>query len=218
LASLPRGNVTKVIRNELRKDNLSVLGFGGIKGQGAMKSLAYVAFLRGINVGGNMLVSMEALKKALASLGFANIKTVLASGNVVFETKETAPAVLGAKIEQKLKSEFGAEITVILRTGEGIQALLASKPFKATKVTPQTKLHVTFLPPNLEGGLKVSQRLSGTGYETRRVSDGEVCSAVEVSPAWGTTDLMKLLEKQFGKKITTRTWNTIERIGKILES
>ncbi|HWV98904.1 MAG TPA: DUF1697 domain-containing protein [Candidatus Acidoferrum sp.] len=183
-----------------------------------MKSLAYVAFLRGINVGGNKLISMEDLKKAFASLGFANIRTVLASGNVVFETADTDPAVLTAGIEQKLQSRFGLEIAVRVRTAEQIQALVASKPFKKTQVTPQTRLHVTFLALNLVQGLKVSQRLKGTDFEIVRVSAGEVCSTVEVSAKRGTTDLMKVLEKQFGKKITTRTWNTVEQIGKLLES
>jgi uncharacterized protein (DUF1697 family) len=181
-----------------------------------MKSSAYVAFLRGINVGGNTLISMEDLKRAFASLGFANIRTVLASGNVVFETSEKNPAVFTAKIEQKLKTRFGFDVTVIVRTAEQIQALVASKPFKKTKVTPQTRLHVTFLPPSVDGGLKVSERLKGPGFETVRVSEGELCSVVEVSANGGTSDLMKVLEKQFGRKITTRTWNTVERIGKVL--
>jgi uncharacterized protein (DUF1697 family) len=180
-----------------------------------MKSLTYVAFLRGINVGGNTLISMEDLKKALASLGFANIRTVLASGNVVFEAAQADPAVLTAKMEQKLKTKFGFDITVIVRTAEQIQALVASKPFKKTKVTPQTRLHVTFLPPSVDGGLKVSQRLKGPGYETVRVSVGELCSVVEVSVSGGTSDLMKALEKRCGRKITTRTWNTVERIARI---
>jgi len=183
-----------------------------------MKSSAYVAFLRGINVGGNTLISMDDLKKAFASLGFANIRTVLASGNVVFETSEKNPAVLTTKIEQKLKTRFGFDITVIVRTAEQINVLVASKPFKKTKVTAQTRLHVTFLPPSVDGGLKVSERLKGPGYETVRVSEGELCSVVEVSANGGTSDLMKVLEKQFGRKITTRTWNTVERIGKILET
>jgi uncharacterized protein (DUF1697 family) len=182
-----------------------------------MKTLAYVAFLPGINVGGNTILSMEDLKKAFASLGFANVRTVLASGNVVFETVETDPAILATKTEQKLQSRFGFEIAVMVRAGEQVQALVASKPFNKTRVSPQTRLHVTFLPLSAEHCLKVSQRLREVDFEVLRVSEGEVCSVVKVSAKRGTSDLMKVLEKQFGKKITTRTWNTVERIGKILE-
>ena len=177
-----------------------------------MKS-TYVAFLRGINVGGNTLVSMEALKEALASLGFANIRTVLASGNVVFAAAATEPTILAAKIEQHLRKTLGFEIAVLVRSMEQIKTLVASNPFSKTKVTPQTRLHVTFLPPNAPDGLKISQRLKDPcGFEIHRMSEGEVCSVVELSPRGGTPELMKLLEKNFGKRITTRTWNTVARI------
>ena len=49
----------------------------------------YVAFLRGINVGGNNKIGMEELRQAFMSVGFAGVKTVLASGNVIFETQKT---------------------------------------------------------------------------------------------------------------------------------
>jgi uncharacterized protein (DUF1697 family) len=178
-----------------------------------MNASTYVAFLRGINVGGNTVISMEDLKKAFAWLGFANIRTILASGNVVFDAVGTDRAVITAKIEQKLKKKFGFEIAVILRTAEEIQTLLAAKPFENAKITPRTKLQVSFLLLNSAQGLKVSERLSGTDFEVFRLTEGEVCSVVEVSPKWGTSDLMRVLEKQFGKGITTRTWNTVERIA-----
>ena len=183
-----------------------------------MRASTYVAFLRGINVGGNTVISMEDLKKAFASLGFANIRTILASGNVVFDAVGTDRAVMTAKIEQKLKRKFGFEIAVILRTSEEIQALLAAKPFENAKITPRTKLQVSFLLLNSAQGLKVSERLNGTDFEVFRLTEGEVCSVVKVSPEWGTTDLMRLLEKQFGKGITTRTWNTVERIAAALQA
>ena len=181
-----------------------------------MKPSTYVAFLRGINVGGNTLISMEDLKRAFESLGFKNIKTVLASGNVIFEAPKSDPATLTKKIEQKLETQFGSTITVMLRTGEEIQALIDLNPFKKVKVTPQIRLHVSFLPHNSEHSLKVSQRLKGTPYDILRATPGELCNVVDVTRKQDTTDLMKVLEKEFGKKITTRTWNTVERIAKLL--
>ena len=179
-----------------------------------MKSLTYVAFLRGINVGGNSIISMEDLKKAFASLGFARVRTLLASGNVLFETTETDRAVLKSKIEQKLHTRFKSKISVLLRTLDEIQALLANKPFKNVKITSQTRLNVSFLPMELEHGFKTSKKLAVTEFEIFRVSPGEVCSVVEIAPKHGTSELMRVLEKQFGKNITTRTWNTVERIAR----
>jgi len=183
-----------------------------------MKPSTYVAFLRGINVGGNTLISMADLKRAFGSVGFKNVKTILASGNVIFEAPKSDLTTLTKKIEQKLESQFGSAITVMLRTGEDIQALIDLAPFKKVKVAPQIRLHVSFLPHNVEHSLKVSQRLQGTPYDILRASPGELCSVVDVTRKQDTTDLMKVLEKEFGKKITTRTWNTVERIAALLNS
>ena len=177
---------------------------------------SYVAFLRGINVGGNTLITMADLKRCFESLGFKNVKTILASGNVVFEAPKSDLATLTKKIEQKLESQFGSAITVMLRSGEDIQALIGLAPFKKVKVTRDIRLHVSFLPHNAEHSLKVSQRLKGTPYDVLRATPGELCSVVDVTLKQDTTELMKVLETEFGKKITTRTWNTVERIGKLL--
>jgi uncharacterized protein (DUF1697 family) len=181
-----------------------------------MRSFSYVAFLRGINVGGNTLISMADLKRAFSSLGFKNVQTVLASGNVLFEAASSDAAALTRKIEQKLKSSFGADITVLLRTGEELLSLIALNPFKTAKISPQTRLHVSFLAPGVEHSLKVSQQLKGTPFLIFRAAPGELCSVVEPAPKQGTPELMRVLEKEFGKKITTRTWNTLERIAKLL--
>jgi uncharacterized protein (DUF1697 family) len=75
----------------------------------------YVAFLRGINVGGNNKIGMDELRQAFVSAGFANVKTVLATGNVIFESKK-ADAGLAQAIEQDIKKSFGIDASVILRT------------------------------------------------------------------------------------------------------
>jgi len=104
----------------------------------------YVAFLRGINVRGNNKTGIEELRQMFVSLGFASVKTVLASGNVIFETQETKTGLAQA-IEQKISKSFGIDGSVILRTVDDIEALVGADPFKNIKVTPQTKLYVTFL-------------------------------------------------------------------------
>jgi len=175
-------------------------------------SIRYAAFLRGINVGGNTLVSMAELKRAFSSLGFKNVQTVIASGNVLFEDPEKDRAVLTRKIEQKLSSQFKLKIAVILRTARQISSLIKADPFKDVKETSQTRLLVTFLP---EGQPKRSLGSIERTFGIIQISNREICSAFEVAEKRGTTDLMKALEKEFGKTITTRNWNTIQRIAKL---
>ena len=92
--------------------------------------LPYAAFLRGINLGGKRSIKMAELRTAFAALGFTNVKTVLASGNVLFDTAETDAAVLCEAIEQHLKLEFGHKIFVLLRTVAELQCLVAANPFQ----------------------------------------------------------------------------------------
>lgn len=174
----------------------------------------YVAFLRGINVGGHKAVKMEDLKKVFASLGFKNVKTLLASGNVLFEASQGSADVLSKKIEEELKKSFGHEIGVLIRKIGELQSLAEVNPFKGVKLTPQTRLYVTFLSEKPRSNLKIPYESPEKDFKIISVSSGEVCSALTLSPTRRTTDLMGILEKEFGKKVTTRNWNTIIRLLK----
>jgi|SRR5579884_2536688 len=154
--------------------------------------MKYLALLRGINVGGNTKVEMAKLKECFEKLGFTEVKTLLNSGNVVFESPENS--LLKEKIEKQLEQTFGFYILVLIRTAEEIKKLIAKDPFKEVKITPDIRLYVTFLP---EGG--------------------ELTTAITVSPQKTTTDLMTRLDKKYGKTITTRNWNTVIKIAKLME-
>ena len=72
----------------------------------------FVALLRGINVGGNKMVKMDDLKKWFAAIGFKSVKTILNSGNVLFESADKDEDELVKRIQGKLKTELGHEIGV----------------------------------------------------------------------------------------------------------
>ncbi|MDE2590247.1 MAG: DUF1697 domain-containing protein [Patescibacteria group bacterium] len=174
-----------------------------------------VAFLRGINVGGHKPVQMEELKKAFESLGFENVKTFLASGNVLFETSQANERILAKKIEEKLKKTFGHKIDVLIHTIEELQRLDKLNPFKGITITPQTRLYVTFLSEKPKNNLKIPYESVNKNFKIIRATGSEVCSVLILQPNSQTIDLMDFLEKEFGRKITTRNWNTITRILKV---
>ena len=178
------------------------------------KLTKYVAFLRGINVGGNNLIKMDDLKKIFESLGFKNVKTILASGNVVFETAKIKIPDLTKLISGKLEKTLGYGIGIIVRSIEDIRKLANTDVFKNITVTPQTRLYVTFLPEKSNSNLKIPYVSHDNNYKILRSSETEVFSVLTVSPTVNTTDLMSVLDKEFGKKVTTRNWNTIEKILK----
>ncbi len=171
--------------------------------------------LRGINVGSHKQVKMEVLRKVFESLGFSHVKTFLNSGNVVFETERSDPGVLKTKIEEVLKKEFGFEISVLVRSMDEIRKLVESAPFKEVVVTPQTRLYVTFLSDKPKSKLKIPYESPERDFKILRISENEVCSVIAVSSNRNTTDLMSMIEKEFGKAVTTRNWNTVTKLSNL---
>ena len=131
---------------------------------------------------------------------------------MLFETSETDTDNLIKRIEEKLEKEFGHEIGVLLRTIEEIQNLADADPFKNIKVTPQTRFYVTFLSEKQKSALKNPYESIEKDIKIVHVSASEVCSFITLSPNRGTSDLMSVLEKEFGRKVTTRNWNTVTKI------
>jgi uncharacterized protein (DUF1697 family) len=173
----------------------------------------YVALLRGVNVGGH-LVPMEKLRKTLERAGYRNVRTILASGNAVFEAEREGLSSLTRKLESALSNTFGFSIPVLLRTKGEIKHLVESEPFKGIEITHETGLYVTFLSDvPARGG---SAKLSKKDLKIVSVTDGAVCSVVRRSRPGATVDFMSQLEREFGKNITTRNWNTIEKIARVL--
>lgn len=175
--------------------------------------MKYAAFLRGINVGGNKKVPMTELKKCLEKLGFKNVKTLLNSGNVVFETDKTKPDVLRKKIEAELKRTFGFEVSTIIRSLDELQKLIDSDPFKGIKVTPATRLYITFLSEKPTTKLKLPYTSPDRNFKILQASNTEVYSWLVVTADRGSVDAMGILEKEYGKNVTTRNWNTVKKLS-----
>ena len=104
----------------------------------------YVAFLRGINVGGHT-VKMDALKKSFEALGFENVSTFIASGNVIFESGARKTETLEQKIETALEKELGYEVATFLRTDKQVVEIAQHDPFPKHKANDGDTQYVTFL-------------------------------------------------------------------------
>jgi uncharacterized protein (DUF1697 family) len=174
-----------------------------------------VAFLRGINVGGSKKVGMAVLRQAFESLGLQNVRTLLASGNVLFEARTADTRTLTQAIERKIKHTCGLDAIVILRTRRAIRQLLAADPFNGIRVTPHTRLFVTFLPGKPKSDLKIPYLSTDESFRIIRRVGSDVCSVLTVGPHWGRNlRQMDILEKEFGRRITTRTWNTVQKCAR----
>ncbi len=173
-----------------------------------MKS--YVALLRGINSGSNPTIKMDALKDVFLEAGFINIKTVLASGNVIFDAESTREG-LAAPIEKGVSEQLGFNAPTTVLPAEDILRLAASDPFQGIPGTTQTRLYVTFLSQEAKPGPELPYRDPAGRFSILGAGEGAVFSVVDLEKGM-TPDLMALLDKEYGKAITTRNWNTIEKI------
>lgn len=180
-----------------------------------MHNIRYAAFLRGINVGGRSIVKMEDLRKVFETLGFVNVKTLLNSGNVIFDSELTAVERVAEKINSGLKDAFGRDIGVMVRSLAKLEELVEADPFKGIHITPEVRLYITFFPEKPQSSLKIPYESAEKDFRIVRVTDGEVCSVLTLSPKRGTVDVMTFVEKTFGQGATTRSWNTVLRVIKL---
>jgi len=95
--------------------------------------MRYVAFFRGINVGGKNIVKMADLKQLFVKSGFSDVQTYIQSGNVIFST-ETEQNLLVSAIEQAFEEQFGFSSAVVVRSGDEIKNIVGSLPFSETEI------------------------------------------------------------------------------------
>lgn len=176
----------------------------------------YIAFLRGINVGGHHKVPMGELRAEMEKLDFEEVTTILNTGNILFDTNVGDLEQLEKRISAHLEKVFGFPIPTILRKWKMLEGLLNRNPFKAETLTKDIRLYVSFLQKDIEIDVELPWISEDKAYKIIKKKEKEVLSVLDVS-ALKTTKAMGILERKFGKKnITTRNWNTIKRIEKKL--
>jgi uncharacterized protein (DUF1697 family) len=108
-----------------------------------------IAFLRAVNVGGRT-VTMDELRRLFEALGFAQVETFIASGNVIFRADDAGEAVLAARIEAHLKQALGYQVAVFLRTPGELAEIVGRQPFAPASVAAARALWVGVLraPPD----------------------------------------------------------------------
>ena len=126
----------------------------------------YLAFLRGMNVGGHR-VSMADLRAHIESLGVTNVETFIASGNVIFDAGRRQTAVaLERAIESCLLERLGYPVSTFLRTPQELAAIARAVPFDATEIeTPGYTVHVGFLRTAPDHALQTLLKASETSFD-----------------------------------------------------
>jgi uncharacterized protein (DUF1697 family) len=168
-----------------------------------------VALLRGINIGPSNRIAMAELRAALEEAGFAEVRTYLASGNVVL-TSRAKPESVARKVEQLVSERFGLEIPVVARTGAELAEVVERNPLGEVATEPK-RYQVSFLSDELapevvrelEAAAAPGERLVVIGREAYAWHP----EGIARSPLWAA-----LAGKKLGVTATARNWATVEAL------
>ena len=169
----------------------------------------FVAFLRGINVGGRT-VKKEKLQEIFNSLGFDSVSTYKQSGNVIFENNSTNAEEIRAKIEEKLNNALGYSVAVFIRTVLQLKDIIDLDPFKGQNKV-DTSFLVTMLPNTpRKSPLQLPLTIPKSTAQIILAKDSEIFS---VTHGGGEGALPNpFLESKLNVKATTRNLNIIREI------
>jgi len=150
----------------------------------------YIALLRAVNVGGTGALPMQQLRAMCASIGCENVRTYIASGNVIFQSRLSA-RTLSAALAKRLHAHFGKSVGVFLRTHAELSAVLKHNPFKAA--APNRTVVIFLAEPPAPTALKdaVGQKNEEMRLGTREIFvhyvDGIGASKLKIPAAHGGT-------------------------------
>ena len=168
----------------------------------------FIALLRGVNVGGNIL-KMERLREICAHLGATNPRTYVQSGNVVFEAAGSASA-WEEKLEKALAGESRLPVSVIARTAAEMSKVLAGNPFLREKGIDTARLGVTFLREAPSKAALAALAALDIGRERYHHAGKDIY--LHCPDGFGNSRLYAL-DKVLKLPATTRNWNTVGKLG-----
>lgn len=151
---------------------------------------------------------MAELKRAFEAAGFVDVRTVLGSGNVVFDAKKAAIGTLERKAEAAMQEVLGRKFAAFVRSIEHLGGLLEDDPFHGRAIPANAKRVVTFLHQPPADAPKLPQARDGAHLLVLRGT--ELFSAYAPTPKGPV--FMKVIEQAIGRDQTTRTWETIVRV------
>jgi uncharacterized protein (DUF1697 family) len=179
--------------------------------------VSYVAFLRGINVGGHKVIKMAHLAEICSGLGLRQVRTYMQSGNVLFRSAGRDAAALTARIEQGLRPALGYEVPVMLRTAAQVRGVMRRDPFRQEKLRATGKFYVVFLSAAPTPAAARTMESRSTAYELYRVQGQELYVLVTSDPARRLTFAGSVVERVLGVRATARNWKVVGEIAALLQ-
>ena len=171
----------------------------------------YIAFLRAINVGGHT-VKMEDLRAIFVGLGFSNVETFIASGNVIFESRVKDAVKTERTIEAALGEALGYEVATFVRTLDELAAVAAREPFPRLRLDDAAAFIVGFLRAPLDPAARDRLMALRTDIDDFHVDPREIywlCRHKQSESTFSNA----VFEKRVGVKTTFRNTTTIRKMA-----
>lgn len=154
---------------------------------------------------------MAALAKVFVAAGFQNVRTFIASGNVVFDSSADDAGALAKKIERRLHRAFGHEVTVVVLTLQELMSMVKRHPFKHVASQKDAMLCVVFFAAEPRQ-VKLPIISNSENLEVFAARDGAAFVVCRRKKNGWFGFPNNFVEKQFGVAATTRQWRTIEKL------
>ena len=185
------------------------------KGRSDSRLNVFVALLRGVNVGGNNMISMRELKASFEEMGFADVTTYINSGNIIFKTKENDPRKLETKIERMLAKEYELNSKVVIRSHSEMEDLVQSLP-KSWKGDTDWRYNVIFLRHTIDSEDMLTDLPAKTDIEEIVYRPGALLWSVLASNINRTTWAKFATRKKY-QDTTVRNLNTTKKLYELMK-
>lgn len=178
--------------------------------------MKYVALLRGINVGGNNIIKMLALKEAFEKVGMTQVLTYIQSGNVIFDTAEKDSAVLTETLETMLSETFGYKARVVVFSHDQLKQVVTKVPSK-WKTKTDIRCYVGFLLPPLTPSAAEKEIVINEAVDSLETGPGVIYMTTLMS-GLTKSGFGKMIGKKIYQEITIRNFNTTRKLLELMEN
>ena len=176
----------------------------------------YVALLRGINVGGNNMISMKALKASFERLGFKQVSTYINSGNILFTSKIADARKLEVRIEKMLVAEYDLGCKVVVRNDREM-ARLVEQVSAAWTEDDEWRYNVIFLRHAIDSKEVIAAFNPQPGIEHLVYVPGTLLWSARADD-FARTSMQKLASRKIFQDMTVRNLNTTRKLHALMQA
>ncbi len=175
----------------------------------------FVALLRGVNVGGNNMISMSALKKSFETIGFTHVTTYINSGNIIFNAKNDDARKLERQIERMLAKDYQLNSKVVVRSLSEMEKLVQSLP-RNWDGDSNWRYNVIFLRHTIDSEAILADLPANSEIEKVVYRPGTLLWSAHVDQI-SRSKMVKLSSRKIFQDMTVRNVNTTKKLYELMK-